>query len=432
MSPRRRRITVEDDVEATRAARLPILDAPPVAPAPPLVPTLVEERDDAELDAVLEQLGTDGRVKVWNLIEGKGQYAGEMSMDGFTLDLLMDTYGGGDKTLAFYQSNRRVRSVRVSLDANVPIRNPRIKPLPPGAPVPAPATQPFDAAAAMLAGMAAIMKASADNSTMMVGMMAEIAKARAPEANPMEIVKAVVEMMKSSVPPPPVAPAPGLGVKEAFELFEKGMSVANKLGGGGDDDGTTGLIREGIGAVGKIAEAIITNRGVASPVAVVEPTESAPDAAQLELPGTVAPSTAAVRAPGSAVTPPPPMAKPIQPSRAWHRAVIAHYDDLKMAARFMSGDTAAVELLRRMPEPAPGEDDVLDDLLDDLEDETPPGFIARTAVAFPELALSPEWVAQFHETLKDNMVEDGEEDTTARENGVGATNPSLTRPSLTG
>jgi hypothetical protein len=259
------------------------------------------------------------------------------------------------------------------------------------------------------------MKASADTSTMMVGVMAEIAKARPAERDPLEMVKVLAELMKQNAPPPaPVAPASS--ARELFEVFEKGMSVASKLGGGGDDgDGTTAIIKEGIGAVGRMAEAIIVSRGqngVNGAAPVAEIAAPAPDAAQLELPGTApAPSTAAMRPPGSAVTPsPPPMAKPIQPTRPWHRAVIAHYDDLKMASRFMSGDTAAVELLRRMPEPVGDEPDVLDDLMDDLEDATPPGFIARTRTAFPELALSPEWVAQFHETLKANMVEEDGDD----------------------
>ena len=408
MSPRRRKIVTDDDViEATRAARLPDFTNGATPPPPPLTPSLVEERDDMELDAVLEQLGTEGRVKVWNISEGRSAFAGEMSMDGFTLDALMDTFGGGDKTLGFYQANRRVRSVRVALDPLVPPRNPRVKPPPPGAAV-APVAPGMDAASMMLAGMSAIMKASADNSTMMMAAMGEMLKNRheAPPSNPLDAVKAVAEILKINAPPP--SPPP-LDLDKAFSLFEKGMSVANKLNGGGEEgDGTTSIIKEGIGAVGRMAEALIANRPLAgAPVAVVEPGTE-----QLELsPGPSAPSTAAVRPPGSAVTPSPSdMSKPLQPSRPWHRAVIAHYDDLKMAARFMSGDTAAVELLRRIPEPAPGEDDVLDDLLDDLEDETDPGFSMRTLVAFPELQLSPSWVQQFHETLKANMVEEVEEE----------------------
>ena len=55
MSPRRRKIVADDDViEATRAARLPDSTNGATPPPPPLTPSLVEERDDMELDAVLK------------------------------------------------------------------------------------------------------------------------------------------------------------------------------------------------------------------------------------------------------------------------------------------------------------------------------------------------------------------------------------------
>ena len=398
MSPRRTKAQIAADEESTRAARLQPIEAPPVRVPVASQLTVTEERRERELEEVLDQIGTDGRVRVWNIIEGKPEYAGEMAMEGFSLETLMDVFGGGEKTLAFYQGRERVDSVRVALDRSVPPRNPRVKSLPPGAtPAQAPG-QDLSVANLMLTGMSAIMKASAESSTLMMNMMAEMAKSRTPDRDPLDAVSKAVELIKATTPPP--APAPGLDVSKAFELFEKGMNVASKLGGGGDEDGTTSIIKEGIGAVGRMAEAIIATRQQ-------QPPPPATDPHQLELAPVPNPAPVSGNGVTSSV---PSVARPMQPTRAWHRAVLPHYDDLKMAARFLSGDSAAIELLRRIPEPTPGEPDVLDDLMDDLEDEAAPGFVARVSVAFPELVLSPEWVALFHETLKANMEEEGEEE----------------------
>jgi hypothetical protein len=225
--------------EETPLARLPAVGVS--IPIGQQQPTVTEERREREWEELVDAVGTDGRIRVWHIIQGKSIWAGEMTTDGFSLDTLMDTYGGGDKSLVFYQGKQKVDTLRVSLDPSIPVRNPRSPPAPVGAV--APASSGAADFTPMIAAMSAMMAASAQNSAEILRGVVALITTRPPERDPMDLVTKVLEVTK------PVQSTPAT---ELFSVFEKGMSMANALRG--DDDGTLAIAKEGLGIVGKIVE----------------------------------------------------------------------------------------------------------------------------------------------------------------------------------
>lgn len=258
MPPRKPKAAAAVAVEEP-LARLPTFSAGVSTPMDAPAPTATEERRERDLEELLEAVGTDGRLRVWHVIEGKAVYAGEMTLDGFSLDTLLDTFGGGDKSLVFYQGKTRRDTIRVSLDPSIPPRNPRAAKG--GAPGAAPGTNNVTDIASVLASMATMnMQSMQASQQMMTGMVTAVTTllAAKPERDPMDTALKMAEVLNKG------RDGGTNSATELFSIFEKGMNVAAKLNPGNEDDGTLGLAREGLGIVAKIIE-----NNKAAPVAVV-------------------------------------------------------------------------------------------------------------------------------------------------------------------
>lgn len=391
MPPRKRAIIDEE-------ANLPPIRvaAPPIPPPEPAAATLTptEERQQQELDELVEQLGSSGRLVVYHIIDGRSTYAGPMDMEGFTLEGLFDLYGGGEKSVVVFQGKRRVDTVRVSLDPSIPPTSPRQRAMEAkrGAATGNGGGPGMGDLSTMLVTMATLNQQSSKTMMDAVGAMmtamTQAATVRPPERDPMEATVTMMKLIREMQPQAATDP---------FILLEKGMNLGRAIAGANEGDPTTDIIKEGLGVVGKIVEASrgaqANGRGgngdtsppqfMGNPVRVVDP----------------GPSASGGVAGQSPVREAQPESQPVNADafRPWMQVAHANRQTLAMAARFMSGDTAAVEILRRM------DDDTLNDLLADMDDDTAPGFEARVRAAFPEFQPSPAWWADFVATIRQNV-----------------------------
>jgi hypothetical protein len=351
-----------------------------------------EERRERELEDVLNELGTDGRITVYHVVEGKASFAGTMTMDGFNLEALLETYGGGDKSLVFYQGKNKVDTIRVSLDPSIPPRNPKAAKLAP-ATAAAPGASGLGEFSALIAAMAqsqmssmqmmqTMMSMGQQQMTSMLGAMTAFMTAKK-DVDPTELLIKAAELFKSK---------PESSAAELFSVFEKGMSVASNLKG--DDDGTLGVVKEGLGIIGKVVENNARNnppRPVAAP---------APRAA---LPARV-PAPAPDQSPTTEVSEPVTTGQP-EHERPWVAAARPAAPMLLMLIGNVTPATAASAIADRLSE------DAFSDLLDDIETGTPGEFLVRFheyfAIAIPEGEGDniQRWLLQLVQEIK-AMVED--------------------------
>ena len=374
MPRKRTTITAADEP----LARLP-LTAPTAPPAVP--PSALAERREQDLEDLLSELGTDGRIKIWHVIDGKSSYAGEMSLDGFTLDALTDAFGGGDKTLVFYQGREKKETLRVSLDPSIPPRNPK-------APRPNVAQTPnagvgLGDMTALIAAMAqssmssmqmmqTMMAQSQQMTTTMLNAVATVLASRKDERDPMDVAVRMAELIKGNGGNTPAS--------ELFTIFEKGMNVAKNLGGS-DEDGTLSLAKEGLSLVGKIVEKQTAQ--TAAPVARRLPPNVPPGSRPMPNGRPVGEGDAVSAAPSASA---PPSANATSgagivdvadgPERPWVAAARPAAALLLLAIGNVQPDTAANMIADRLTEEQFG------DLLDDIEAGTPGEFVSRFARYF--------------------------------------------------
>lgn len=385
--------------EETPLARLPAVGVSIPLQQPPAT-SATEERREREWEELVDAVGTDGRIRVWHIIQGKSIWAGEMTTDGFSLDALMDTYGGGDKSLVFYQGKTKVDTLRVSLDPSVPVRNPRI---PAGGATPAPAPASGGAAdfTPMIAAMSAMMAASAQNSAEILRGVVALITTRPPERDPMELVTKVLEVTK---------PAQSTPSSELFTVFEKGMNLANAMRG--DDDGTLAIAREGLGIVGKIVEGQNLQRR--APARTLQPAPPPGTGNDGQPRGAVA---------GHIGNPPPvagdagsgsggnaegtPEAQVVKPVRPWVDAARPASTFLLLSMGQFQPSTVANMIADRLDEAA------FNDLLLDIEQGTPAEFLDRFRGYFdiPADQFTDEmvrWMLELVQSVKE-LVDDGED-----------------------
>lgn len=369
--------------------------------------TATEERRERELEDLLQELGSDGRIRVWHVVDGKPSYAGEMSLDGFSLDAVLEIYGGGDKSLVFYQGREKRDTLRVSLDPSIPPKNPRSKSS--VAPSIAPSSGVADMTAlfaAMAQGNMAMMQMmqtmTAQNSAAMNTMLGAVATAltaKKDERDPMDMALKMAELLKPNGAATPAS--------ELFNVFEKGMNVAKNLGGN-DEDGTIALAREGLGVVAKIVE----NNKPQAPAPV------------RQIPAPVAPGTGRVlngRPDASAVsvsvgTSENPQQTPNDASgagtsamadrleRPWVAAARPKSGLLLLAIGNVRPDTAADMIADNLT------DEQFADLLDDIETGTPAEFCERFASHFGVVFddNSARWMLECVASLKALVEVDGD------------------------
>jgi hypothetical protein len=107
---------VVDNGEEQRLADLPPVFPGGGAAAAPITASAVEERRDVELDDILNELGGDSRIRVYHVVDGRSAFAGELGAENFTLDTVLEHFGGGEKTLKIYQGRNHVTTARILLD----------------------------------------------------------------------------------------------------------------------------------------------------------------------------------------------------------------------------------------------------------------------------------------------------------------------------
>lgn len=392
-------------------ARLP--KAAPVGTSTPIEMPVspTTERRERELEDLLSELGSDGRIKIWHVIDGKSSYAGEMSLDGFTLDALLEAYGGGDKTLVFYQGREKKETVRYSLDPSIPPRNPR---------TPKP-TAPSASGAPSLGDMSTLIAAMAQSSmssmqmmqtmmaqgqqmtTTMLNAVATVLASKKDDRDPMDVALKMAELLKSSGANTPAS--------ELFTIFEKGMNVAKAMGGN-DEDGTLTVVKEGLSLVGKIVEK--QGASGAPPLRVPSGTTAGngrvltgrPSASVRPVSGETlgnaneaAPSSDAGGAGTDATTHMSAIDRP------WVAAARPAAGLLLMAIGNVQPETAANMIADRLSP------DEFGDLLDDIEAGTPDEFIGRFRGYF---ALDPfvpdvdQWMHRCVSALVDLVEGDGD------------------------
>lgn len=273
---RRRRVTTGDGVEITMP-RLPgVVGDTPDNPEP--------SREEREIDDMLAELGSESRVVVKRVDPATGelQHLGEVPGEGFTLDGLLDTFGGGKYVLRGMVGRQQMKRVTVTLDPSVPAKNPRARGGAPGAGAGASQTSEnmglFQTMLSMQMQSAQMVQ---QMMTTVVGAMATMMTARPAEKDPMEYAVRIAELMR-----------PAAQVNDPMALFERGMKFAEKaIAGGGDDDGTLALVGKGVDAVSsilkaqaaeKMAHADAVRRGAAASSPATAP---ATDPAQLTFPG---------------------------------------------------------------------------------------------------------------------------------------------------
>ena len=386
----RRKRPVEP-AEADRLAVLPTMGPTLNGTTSMLSGESTDERRERELEDALREFGSDTRVKVYHMVEGRPTFAGETTADGLNEETLMDTFGGGDKTLVFYQGNEKKDRIRVSLDPSVPVKSPRMA----GRPAVAGPSNQIADFSAIIAAMAqasmssmtmmqTMMQASQTNMTMLLNAMTAM-MAAGKGTDPMEMAVKIGELMKQNT-------GTAVGTKDLFEVFERGMNLRDKFDGSGDG-GTLEIASKGLDIVGKLVAG-------QRPVAVNPPRLPPPRSEGTPMP--------AAAPPPAAVPPPPPTH-----DRAWVAAARPSFPLLSMAIGNVTPATAADMVYDRMSQVP----DAFDDLLDDLEVGTADDFIARFegyfVVTVPD--ATREWMRQLVAALLEMSEPDGDDDATAIE-----------------
>ena len=396
---RGRRRTVE-------LANLP--DVPEVADDGQLAPyipvqTVTEERRERELEDILEDLGTDSRIRVWQIQDGKSSYAGEISAEGFTLDSLLETFGGGEKSLAIVQGKRVVEKTKVFLDPSVPAKNPRS---PKGAAqqaagglgdisglIAAQAAQSMSMMQ-MVQGMMSMSQQS--TSALVTAMTGMLAANNANKKDPTELALQIAQVLKGN--------DKGAGTTEMFAMLKEGISLGERLGGGDDDDdGVMGVVKEGVSILGNLVNGIVEER------------KSKHIQARLQagLPVVSHPTDSGVIPIGAdpdvrAATP----ATDTNGMRPWVRAAAPHIGKLISAAGFLTPRAAADTLAERL-----GEEE-FNDLLDDMYDQDNGGFGVRLVQYFPQVKdVDPEWIGSVVQIILTEYVDETDEPETPASDG---------------
>lgn len=190
------------------------------------------------------------------------------------------------------------------------------------------------------------------------------------------------------------------GGNSTLEALERGINIAHKLGAGDhapSDGGMLPVVGEGIRVLGGIVDSIVTERRAArgdvpagDPVATVD---GKPPLALVPNEPTMAPADAGASSSSSS-------------DRLWISVARPQMPALLAAARFIPPGAAAETIAANLSPAA------LADLLEDVNDQTAPGFAARLAGVFPQLAnINAAWFAEMLKTLLEITSEEPLEET---------------------
>lgn len=395
MTTRRRRTT-------TPAADIELANLPPVPDGfAPLSPT--EERRERELEDILSELGSDARVKVWQIIDGKASYAGDMSADGFTLDALLEAFGGGDKSLVIMQGKTRVEKVTVSLDPSIPPKNPRTPKPVPGQPAPG---------GLDMNNMFALMaKSQMDSAQMMTNVMGGIVAALTTVMGATRNADPVAQAIQIATV---LKPANNGNVSEAMTMFREGMELAERYAGKDDDDGVMGVVSKGLDTLTVLINGMVEERK--AKLARGLPAGGGDSAGQAGGGGDGSGDGGDGGARGDGTS--APSVADGMSVRPWVDAVRPNIGKLLSASSFLPPSSAADAIAKTLS------DDQFFDLIDDIQDQTNGGFGERLKEYFPKdiATVDPHWLGEVLQILlSEHVDEPGAEDEPAT--GDGATRP---------
>ena len=212
-----------------------------------------EGRSERDIDDVLAQVGAGAEVRILrvNPDTGNPAIAGKVKAEDFSLDLLMEHYGGGSYILKVFDGKELVGKVPYEVDASIPARNPRAPKGVSGQPV---QQSPQDLLMAIVAGQADSSRKSMElMTTMMAGfaqamtgiVTATRAVAPAPAQNPLELLKAAADIIRPTTP-----------ARSALGDLKDMIEVVDVLRGenAGSGDAELALVGKAIDTVGKIVE----------------------------------------------------------------------------------------------------------------------------------------------------------------------------------
>jgi hypothetical protein len=424
---------VVDNGEEQRLADLPPVFPGGGAAAAPITASAVEERRDVELDDILNELGGDSRIRVYHVVDGRSAFAGELGAENFTLDTVLEHFGGGEKTLKIYQGRNHVTTARILLDPSVPIRSPRQarleaeKRLSPGAGgglgdiaslISAMGTAQLSQVQMMQMMMAASQKQSADMMQMqqaqsaalmtaMTGMITAVAgnktdpllllaKLNEGKTDPLEMALKVAEAVRPK-------DQPSTSVMDAMTIFEKGLNIGQKVTGGGDDS-VMGVVSEGVKALGSLVEGIVTTKK-AEAAAILA------NAQRGGAPHNGGPALPAVTTAPVVDGPAPEVVGTITPNgggpaeRLW--IAFARRSDIEknvvQMSRFLTPAAAADTIINKLP------DAEFNDMMEDLYSD-PNGFGQRLAQAFPVVGeIDQQWLGAVVTEIIEQTTPDDED-----------------------
>lgn len=371
------------------AADIELANLPPITGAPAMaadgfaVLSPTEERRERELEDILSELGSDARVKVWQLIDGKSSYAGDMSADGFTLDGLLEAFGGGDKRLVIMQGKTRVETVAVSLDPSIPPKNPR---------------GPKAAAGSSPGGMdvinifGALAQQQAQSSSMMMTMMTGIIGAlttvmtTTKQADPIAQAIQIAQVLKPN--------EGGGSVSEQMAMFREGMQLAERYAGKGEEeDGVMSVVSKGMDTLGVLVNGLVAERQAKAAAVRALPPGYSPS----QLAPTIHGAGDSFDGASGGSDTPPDDAGPVMSIRPWVDAVRPHFAQLVGASKFLPPSAAADAISKMLT------DEQFNDLVDDIENPEGGGFGVRLSEYFPGIGeqVKPEWIGAVLQSLLD-------------------------------
>lgn len=349
-----------------------------------------DERREQDIDDVLAQVGSGATVRILriNPETGSPALAGTIKAEDFTLDVLMEIYGGGRYLLKVYDGKDLVDKIPYEVDSAIPARNPRS----PKGVVGSQPQNPNDILMTIMAGQADNNRRTME---LMVTMMAGVTTAitgiatasrdvQGSRTDPMEMLRTAVELTRSQTPTKSA-------IHELKELLELRDLVQPDAPIG--DDGTMAVVSKAIDTIGKIA-----------------------DKAPQQQRRLLNPKPAVQVAPTAALAP----SQELSSMRVWVQEASPHLPMLQMQMGVLAPEKAATIISTLLSDEAFG--DLVTDITDgmstgaEVTEHTMMPFAQRTAEL---LQISPEHVGWLARVAAEIIViandELGEEEAAAEE-----------------
>lgn len=378
----------------------------------PIAPPATDEDDDEpggagdgatdDLDALLEELsGEVEYVVLWRTdgTNGRQEHVDKVPLSRFNAEYVRERHGGGDFVMRAYGAKlaggrRSVKKYReFSIDRSVPPKtgsaalawktaNPGAAPAPAagsnGNDGPAPWLRDLLTATVPVVVGALVAYATKDKPTDPVLLkLLEMNGGSRDGVNPVELQRLLADERD-----------------RAIALGEKiGRGGKRERGEGGHGDDTTGLLTEGVRAIGTLAEGWRAKAEAEAEAAKIRAQRG----------GGAVPETAGALPAASTEHVPSEGAEMPATDRPWIATARPFAGSLMVMAGRVAPPTAAAMIGDVL------DDDAFTDLVTDIADETAPGFVGRLRVAFPPLQRVPDqWLLELVASILEQVAPDEE------------------------